>query len=141
MAKFRGARPTRPAFSDKEKPHSKPVSDNDQRPVFSFEHMPQGSGWSVNCCQLEDRAQLSAKLYQLSSLTWMQISQAPRHGLGTEIIPRNQIASPVPSSVTEDTSLLAFRFSGKKPMVGYRDGRVFHVLWLDWNFSLYPHGS
>jgi hypothetical protein len=140
MGKFRGATPTKPAFSDKEKALPKPVSTNDQKPVFSFEYMQDGSGYSVNCCEAEDRAQLSARLFQITQLTWMEINQAGRHGMGTEIIPRDKIEAKIPSAVSDDTRLLAFRYNGKRPMVGYRDGRMFYILWLDWNFTLYPHG-
>lgn len=141
MAKFKGAKPNKAAFSGKEKQNTKPVSDNDQKPVFSFEHMQDGSGWSINCCEADDRAQLSSKVFQLSRMTWMEINQAPRHGLGTEKIPREQIEAKLPAAVTEDTNLIAFRYNGLKPMVGYRDGRIFHVLWLDWDFKLYDHGD
>ncbi len=101
--------------------------------------MQNNSGWSINCCQPDDRAQLAAKLFQLSQASWMQIRQAPRHGMGSEKITRGQIKAPFPNAVTEDVTLLAFRYAGMKPMVGYKDGRTFHVLWLDWNFTLYDH--
>lgn len=139
MGRFQGAKPTKSAFSSKEKLLSKPVSDNDQKPIFSFEYMLDRSGWSVNCCEAEDRAQLSARLFQLSQMTWMQINQAPRHGLGTEIIPKKKISASIPTAVTEDANIIAFRYNGKRPMVGFRDGRTFNVLWVDWNFTLYPH--
>jgi hypothetical protein len=42
--------------------------------------------------------------------------------------------------VTEEVNLIAFRFDGKKPMVGYRDGVTFYVLFLDRSFTLYDHG-
>lgn len=140
MTKFRGASPTKARFSAKEKSTPKPVSDNDQKPIFCFEYMQPGSGFSINCCEVEDRAQLSAKLFQLSQITWMQIGQSGRHQLGTEIIPREKIKASVPNAVTDDTNLIAFRYNGKAPMVGYRDGRTFHILWLDWKFTLYDHG-
>lgn len=140
MTKFRGAQPTKSAFSAKEKALPKLVSENDQKPLFSFEHMPNGSGFSISCAGPDDRSQLASKLYQLSQMTWMQINQAPRHGSGSEIIARAAIKAKVPPAVTDDTNMLAFRYSGKRPMVGYRDGRTFHVLWLDWNFTLYDHG-
>jgi len=79
-------------------------------------------------------------LYKLSQLTWSQIQSSPRHGLGYEKIPRAAIKAPVPSLITEDTNFIAFRFSGKKAMVGYRDRAVFYVVWLDRNFTLYDHG-
>lgn len=59
--------------------------------------------------------------------------------MGFEKIEPSQVRQSLPSSVTEDVNLIAFRFSGKAPMVGYRDGQVFHVLWLDHDFSLYDH--
>jgi hypothetical protein len=79
-------------------------------------------------------------LERLSGLVWHQIQSAPRHGLGSEKIPRNAIKVGIPLFLTEDVDLLAIRFSGKKPMVGYRDGTIFNILWFDWNFSLYDHG-
>lgn len=107
-------------------------------PVFSFEKMQDGSGYSVNCCDSEDQAALAKRLFLLSRNTWREISQAPKHGIGTEKIERSAIRPAVP--VTEDVTLLALRFNGKKPMVGYRDGRVFYVLWMDKDFSVYNHG-
>lgn len=139
MARFQGAKPNKAAFSNKEKALTKPVSDNDQKPVFSFEHMQDNSGWSISCCQRDDRAQLVSRLYTLCQLTWMQINQAGRHGQGTEIIPKGKIAARIPAIVTDDTNLLAMRYNGKRPMVGFKDGRTFHILWIDWNFTLYPH--
>lgn len=48
----------------------------------------------------------------------------------------------MPEFITEDkANLLAFRFSGKKPMVGYRIRNIFYVLWFDAAFELYDHGD
>jgi hypothetical protein len=65
--------------------------------------------------------------------------QADRHSIGTEKIDRSSIRPAIPPSVTEDVTLLAMRFNGLKPMVGYRDGRVFYVLFLDRDYTVYPH--
>jgi hypothetical protein len=46
----------------------------------------------------------------------------------------------IPAHVTEDVTLLSFRFHGKAPMVGYRVGRIFHIVWLDHDFAVYSHG-
>ncbi len=46
----------------------------------------------------------------------------------------------MPSVVTEEVNLIAFRFCGKAPVVGFRARRIFHVLWLDRAFKLYDHG-
>ncbi|MDA3922720.1 MAG: hypothetical protein PF501_18890 [Salinisphaera sp.] len=69
----------------------------------------------------------------------MEIQHAPRHGVGTEKIPQHQIKAPLPPLLTEDVTLLALRFDGLRPMVGYRTGIVFRILWLDHNFELYNH--
>ena len=79
------------------------------------------------------------KLRRLSSLSWKDIRQHDRHGLGTETLSRDSIQAAIPSFVTEDVRLLAFRAYGKVPMVGYRSGRIFHVIWIDREFKLYQH--
>jgi len=52
---------------------------------------------------------------------------------------RGSIKAPLPASVTEDVTFLVLRFNGKKPMIGYRDGRTFHILLLDHDFTAYKH--
>jgi hypothetical protein len=116
------------------------TSTDGQTPTFCLHHL--GSPYCVTDCDRDDKAAFAETLRKLSHLTWGQIKQAPRHGLGCEKIPRNLIGGSIPAVVTEDVeSFLAFRFSGKKPMVGYRQGAMFHILWLDHDFSLYPHGG
>ncbi|WP_231420741.1 hypothetical protein [Sphingomonas sp. Leaf205] len=139
MAKFQGAKATKPAFNPKASEPGKPVSTNTMRPLFSFEHMKEGGGYSVECCEQDDRASLALRLHKLGRMTWGEIGNAPRHGLGTEKIARSSMVPALPSVVTEETNLLAIRFSGMKPMVGFRDGRVFHILFLDKDFTAYPH--
>jgi len=72
-------------------------------------------------------------------MSWAQINQAPRHGLGYEKISHTSIKAAIPPHITEDVNFLAFRFSGKAPMVGYRKQEVFYIVWLDRNFTLYDH--
>ena len=110
-----------------------------QPPVFSLEYLQ--SEYSVDVCESEDRAKFSLKLEKLSQLTWSQIQSQPRHKLGYERISRNAIKPSVPRHITEDVNLIAFRFSGEKPMVGYRSGRIFYVIWLDRNFTVYRRVS
>jgi hypothetical protein len=137
MSKFRGAKPKPAAFGTTP---SESMPDPDRLPpVFSFEHMRSGSGYSVDCCQQEHRAAVAARLFKLSQMTWLQIRQAPRHGLGTEKIDRTSIRPPLPLSLTDDVNLLAIRYNGIHPMVGYRDGRIFHILFIDHTMDVYPH--
>jgi len=73
-------------------------------------------------------------------MTWKEISVANRKGMGYEKIARNALSVELPAHVTPDVNLLAFRFYGNAPMVGYRVKRVFHILFLDRDFTLYDHG-
>ncbi|MNB99097.1 hypothetical protein D3C75_463630 [compost metagenome] len=107
-------------------------------PIFSFEYLQRG--YCVTDCSNEERGNVLGKLHTLSGLTWQQLRQAPRHGLGYEIIKRPAINVAIPPVATEDVNLIAFRALGKAPMVGFRSGRIFHVLWVDRAFTLYDHG-
>ena len=139
MAKFREPKPKASPFGGKTPPAALPVDPDKLPPVFSFEYMQGGTGYSVDCCNRDHRAALSARLFKLSQMTWLDIRQAPRHGLGTEKIARDAIKAAIPARVTEDADLLALRYNGLHPMVGFRDGRTFNVLFIDHTMDVYPH--
>lgn len=113
------------------------ISTDHEKPIFCLRYMPDLH--SVEQCEQEERASFASKLFQLSQLTWQQLKQTSRHGQGFEKISRDALKAPIPSSITPDVDFLAFRFYAKAPMVGYRDGQVFHVVWLDRAFNLYNH--
>ncbi|TAF08650.1 MAG: hypothetical protein EAZ77_06805 [Nostocales cyanobacterium] len=109
-----------------------------QPPIFSLRYLD--SEYCLTKCDKDDQAAFALKLLRLSKLTWSQIQSQDRHKLGYEKISRDAIKAPIPNFITEDVNFIAFRFSGMKPMVGYRDGAIFYVIWLDRNFTLYDHG-
>lgn len=120
---------------------SEPVDYNKKPLVFSLERVQDGD-YCFSKLDQADKAQFAEAIFKRRALTWNQINQADRHGLGHEKIPKAQIKAAIPKFITEDKdSFMVFRFSGLKPMVGYRVNDVFYVLWFDHNFSLYPHGS
>jgi hypothetical protein len=67
----------------------------------------------------------------------------PKREIGKKFSPSAETQKPIkatiPSHLQSDINLLAFRFCAKAPMVGYREGNVFHVVWLDRAFTLYDH--
>ncbi|MEO8316133.1 MAG: hypothetical protein ABI645_15230 [Pseudomonadota bacterium] len=79
------------------------------------------------------------QLRALSQLTWAQIRGSHRHGLGSEKISQKQLKFALPSHITEDITILAFRFSGKAPMLGYRVGTTLHIICLDAKMIAYAH--
>jgi len=115
------------------------VSTQQLRPIFCLEHLR--GDYCLTKCEVKEKARFAETLHRLSQRTWADIQATPRHKKGCETISRDALRVPLPRSVTEDVTFLAIRFDGKKAMVGYRNQRVFHVLWLDRNFTLYNHGS
>ncbi|OOF53560.1 hypothetical protein [Rodentibacter trehalosifermentans] len=118
------------------------VENNDKKPpVFSFHKIEKNYGLSN--CEANEKVALVETLHKLSQFTWQELRNNPRHGLGTEKIEHLAIKGcKVPDFIKEQNiSLIAFRFNGKSPMVGYRENQIFHILWLDRNFTLYDHGS
>ncbi len=94
--------------------------------------------YSLTKCGVDDKLAFVERIQKLSQMTWVQIIQADRHGFGREKIA--SVRRPLPRHVTEDVTLIALRFSGLKPMVGYQSGRTFHIIWFDRDYTLYDHG-
>ncbi|MBD2384885.1 hypothetical protein [Cylindrospermum sp. FACHB-282] len=113
-------------------------SPEQQPPIFSLRYLD--NEYCITKCTKDEQAAFALKIHKLSQLTWCQIQSQDRHGLGYEKIARVAIKAPIPKFITEDVNIIAFRFSGKSPMVGYRDKAVFYVIWLDRDFTLYDHG-
>lgn len=96
--------------------------------------------YCVTACNSEQQAAFAVTLRKLSQLTWNQIVGSHRHANGHEKIEQCQIKGVFPPHITPEVNIIAFRFHGKAPMVGYRSNEIFHVIWLDHDYSLYPHG-
>lgn len=120
-------------------PHPAPGSTNQEKPHFSLVHLQED--FSLRQCRQEEKAAFADTLDRLSKLTWGEIQSSPRYGLGHEAIARDAIKAPIPSVITQEVRILSFRCHGMAPMVGFRDGIVFHVVWLDRKFTLYDHGG
>ena len=112
-------------------------SSQSLHPKFSFEKM--ASSHSVSECQSEEKAALADTLYKLGQMTWAQIMQVNRLKSGCETITLGQIKAQGKDAITPDSNILVFRFSGKKPMIGYRLDETFYVVWLDRAFTVYDH--
>lgn len=129
-----------PATTPPDRKHpslEKTGSTDEMSPVFCLHHL--ADGWRISDCERDDQAAFALATEKLSRVTWRDIRNAHRHGIGTEKIPRNALKAPVPADIDDDVQFLALRFSGKKPMVGFRSSRIFHVVWFDSRFSLYDH--
>lgn len=106
-------------------------------PYFSLRYL--SSDFCISKCEQRDKLGFVETLRKLSLLTWEQINVVNRHKLGYEKIDRNIIRATIPRHLTPDVTLIAFRFSDMKPMVGYRNNATFYILWFDRDRDLYPH--
>ncbi len=120
------------------KENVKSTSTNHLHPAFNFKYLD--STYCLRDCTKDERAALSDKIVLLSQMTWGDIQNSNKHASGHEKIARDAIQGSIPGIITEDTNILAFRFDGKKPMVGFRKDKIFYVIWIDRNFTLYNHG-
>lgn len=139
MSKLKNRQGISSARLIKEHTISDSVPTEKKKPLFSFQFLD--TKYCISCCEKDDKAALADQLRILGSKTWAELRQAPKHGIGYEKIERNSIKASFPNHLkSDDVTFFAFRFSGKKTMVGYRDREVFHVIRLDRDFTLYDHG-
>lgn len=120
---------------------AEPPQDYDSKPpVFSLERLQSGK-YCLSALDKEHKAAFSDAIFKRKLTTWRELKSADRHGIGFEKIDKTSISEKLPAYLTQDVDyLLAFRFKGKAPMVGYRVKDVFYVLWFDRDFTLYNHG-
>ena len=139
MAKDRGRQPAKSAA--KLAQPTKPAIDyNAEHPKFCLHYLTPG--FDVAGLDQQAQAAFACCLQKLACSCWKELVTAPRHGQGTEHIPRSQIKPAVPERFQDNDRFLAFRYSGKLPMAGVRVDDVFHILWIErWYGELYDHGS
>lgn len=109
-----------------------------EHPVFCLKYL--NKAYHLNKCIEKERVALINKMCLLSQLTWKEMHMLPRHGLGLEQIAQTSIkGAGIPLHLSKDETMYAIRFDGKKPMVGYINNPVFHIVYLDREFTLYKH--
>jgi len=105
-------------------------------PIFCFKYIQKD--YSLEQCSTDEKVAFVEKLFKLSQLSWQEIEHTQKHGLGTEKIAITSISAGLPPIITREVKfLLALRFIGKKPFIGYRDRFLFHVIFIDRNHIVY----
>lgn len=106
---------------------------------FCLNHMQPG--FSIEDLTKDARAEFAMALFKRRGMTWTEIQQAPKHGLGSEKMPASSIRATIPRAFSDMDDFLVLRYSGKLPMAGVRVGDVFHIVWVEPQFGdLYDHG-
>jgi hypothetical protein len=108
-------------------------------PVFCFKYIHRD--YHLDKCTNDEKRKFIEQILLISSNSWEQLQLAPKHGVGSEKISSNSIRANIPNHFSEEVgTLLAFRFDGKKPFIGFRNGFIFHIFYIDRDFTLYNHG-
>ena len=140
--KNRLKKPKRSAPEEKGRFSSKETQDYDsQTPAFSLRFIQNGD-YCFSSLDKELQAAFGEFIYRRKDLTWRQLRDIGRHGLGYEYIDTDSIKAAIPESLIPDNDkFMTFRFCGMRPVIGFRIHRTFYALWFDHNFSVYDHGS
>jgi hypothetical protein len=121
-------------------PTTPPGGTNNQTPVFDFHHICKK--FSITNCPPDFQSAFARRLYEISQLTWAELQRSSHRGIGTEMMPVDQLNAPLPSTFTADAKrLTVIRFYGQGRILGHRDLRTFMVLFVEHDLSLYDHGS
>ena len=112
-------------------------SDNNRPPIFCFHYLQ--ADYNITNCNQAQKALLLESLYTRSQMTWQEIINASRKKLGTESMDCKSINATIPSYFEANEKCFVLRTAGKGRAAGFRAGRIFHVVWVDYKFKLYRH--
>ena len=108
-----------------------------EHPVFCLHYLDKQ--YCLRKCNQEERAAFANTIRMLSQLPWIEITAKRLHGYEKIINKKSINRGNLPRCISDDTSVIGFHFHGKKPMVGFRTGFIFHIVWFDPTFTLYKH--
>lgn len=108
-------------------------------PLFSFKYLQDTS--LKGCINSKFIVEFVFRLKKLSELGWKRIHTSHRHAFGMEKIERDSIKPSIPSVVTPEVPLFAFRAAGNNlPFIGFRDDKIFYILFIETSFGdIYNH--
>lgn len=120
-----------PAFQDGK-------DDNDSIAI-SFQYLQDRYGIENRKLDKDKKVQLLKKLVYITKSTWSELVLHNKKG-GFEML-RKTVFNNLPSVVTEDIDkLYVLRFASQKcRLVGFRQGVIYYVLYIDPDLSLYEH--
>ncbi len=129
------------AAADKIPTPSPPPNSNGGHPLFCFQYLRDGFG--IEDLSNDQQAKLALGLGTIARYSWQECTLAPKHSkIGTEVLDIKWIKRPRVLEFPEVSKYLVFRYTGANhPVIGVRDGNVFHALWIEREFGdVYDHG-
>jgi len=124
-----------------------PSPSADLYPAFTFKYLQQGKYDLINNkAQKDKKLILLDKLRMLSQQSWSNLDKQGKE-TGTEYLNRNVVNKNLPddSFLNQIKQYVVFRTTKKGKntarIVGYRYEKICYILWIDWDLTLYNHGS
>lgn len=121
-----------------------------ENPLFCFEHADRGTSNSWAFSPTADHApEVFSKICDFAQLTWREIEShttggKKRHRKHHDM-PINKICDDAQADIKKRNlgerfgdAIFRFRLSGERRLWGFRQGRVFHVVWWDPDHEVYP---
>lgn len=137
-SKNRGT-PPRPAQGTLTEPET-PADYSLGSPKFCLHHADPD--FDVDALDAKGAAAFARTLQRLARMSWRDLILAPRHGIGSELIPAASFKPAIPQRFKDQKKFMVFRYDGLLPMAGIRAGDVFHIIWIEPTFGkLYDHGA
>ena len=119
-------------------PLQKAFDDNDGI-TFSFQFLQRSYDLENKSLSKDNKIQLLKKLVGISKTSWSSLVLMDKRS-GFERLNKNAISS-LPSIITDDIDkLYVLRFASQGcRLIGFRQGNIYHILYIDPNLSLYKH--
>jgi len=106
-------------------------------PMLSFKHIRQG--YCVEELSERQRSEFLLKWFKRAKFTWAELGLHAKHSLGFEFMPHNEIKPMVPEYLRQE-KYMVFRHEGNLPIVGFKAGDIFYVLWIEKEYGqVYKH--
>lgn len=116
-------------------------STDDEHPLFCLRYLHPDHAVKSAGLDRKKRAAFAERLQELASQTWSQLRKSGRHSQGFEFVDAAQIRPTLHGAFADVDKVMVFRYAGLLPMVGVRNGRVYHVLAVEAQFGdVYDHG-
>lgn len=118
-----------------------------EHPFFCFRYVDRASKnqWAFAPTEADSKTLLTF-LCEMAALTWREIEQQTSGGRRKH---HDQAFESIATGAQKDATrkrldrtfgdtLFRFRLGSRARLWGFRDGRVFHVVWWDWDHKVYP---
>lgn len=107
-------------------------------PILSLKHLQPG--WGIENMSAEMCQEFMSKWAKRSAFTWAELATHPKHGLGSEKLPKSKFNIQIPETLSQD-EYKVMRHHGNLPFVGIQAADIFYVLWIECEYGdLYDHG-